>query len=147
MLDIDKISDELLDTFVGIGCQGQYLDDSNWWIDVYQRSVSPTVDQIVPLLADASNEKLEEIRDGLNDRLAVYEAEKEEKILAEWILERYGDCITLRRKIDNEGTGYFYSHYTTVPVGYDTYEVFVDDEETCYCGQDCLKKSKKRKRD
>lgn len=103
------------------------------------------VDQITSLLKDVPNDRLAEIRDSLNDRLALHDQQKEDAVLSEWIVESYGDCLSLRMKIDNEGTGYFYSSYTTVPVNWDTYEQFVEDCESCYCGQNCLT-NKKHKR-
>ena len=56
-------------------------------------------------------------------------------VLQEYIVNKWGTCQGLRRKISNEGIGYFYNDYTKVPVSWDLYSRFVDsNSDLCYCG-------------
>lgn len=64
------------------------------------------------------------------------ESEDEEEILRNWIISEWGDCASVRVKIDNEGKSYFYESYTRVPVSRDTYYDFANmPEDECFCHQ------------
>ena len=62
----------------------------------------------------------------------------EYQLLKQYIEQEWEGCRGLRGKIDCEGSGYFYTSYTTVPVSHDVYSEFVDASETCYCGGTCV---------
>lgn len=79
-------------------------------------------------------EKLSAIRDHINGSLKGYDYDNEMKTLKTYILDEWGNCDNLRSKIENEGTGYFYSEYTSVPVSWDIYNEFCENEDDCFCG-------------
>ena|ERR1700677_636670 len=82
-------------------------------------------------------EKLERLRDGIlyhEDDKTRSEVEQEHKhALVKHILEEWANCQEMRSKIDNEGLGYFYYTYTSVPCPYDLYQTFARSED-CWCG-------------
>ena len=81
-----------------------------------------------------SSDEADMVKEMLKKRLANSKNDRESEALKNYILSEWDNCERLRRKIGNEGTHYFYNHYTTVPVKYSTYSLFVNDEMTCWCG-------------
>lgn len=81
-----------------------------------------------------SSDDAEMVKEMLKKRLATSKHDKESEALKDYILSNWDNCEKLRRKIGNEGTDYFYKHYTKVPVKYSTYCSFVNEEMTCWCG-------------
>ena len=59
---------------------------------------------------------------------------EEEETMKTYICEEWGNCNNLRIKISNEGLGYFYECYTTVPVTWPTYARFAQGS-SCWCGK------------
>lgn len=66
--------------------------------------------------------------------------ENEKKIMIEYIINKWGDCKSLRRKIEWEGEGYFYNSYSNVPASHEIYMDFFDDD-CCWCSN-CDESSK-----
>ena len=56
----------------------------------------------------------------------------ERTVFQKYIVNKWGTCQGLRRKISNEGIGYFYNDYTKVPVSWELYSEFADSN-VCYC--------------
>ena len=100
-----------------------------------------TRDEWLAELQDASVGIWVAIRDAANVRLEDHDRDEGTDNLGEFIRDEYGSCQALRAKIENEGTGYFYHSYTTVPCDYDLYEEFVHDRDECWCGNNCYDES------
>jgi hypothetical protein len=70
--------------------------------------------------------------------------ENDRKALKDFAIQEYDGCCNLYKKIENEGLGYFYNNYTTVPCSWSIYASYCDGHDgECWCDGcedcDCIK--------
>ncbi len=77
--------------------------------------------------------KQNKITDNVQNSLEEIFSKNNELKLETWILNEWGTCEDVRIKVRNEGYGYFYNSYTTVPCDWNMYMSMVNG--ACYCGE------------